>query len=87
MKIRELIQTLSQLDPELPVVVRGYEGGYNDVSEVNTIAIPLNINTRWYYGTHGDTDESPRNSETSPKVPVVYLRGYNHLAEEDWHGY
>ena len=32
MKVKELIEKLSQLDPELMVVVRGYEGGVDEVS-------------------------------------------------------
>ena len=30
MKVGELIEQLQQLDPELHVFVRGYEGGYDD---------------------------------------------------------
>ena len=32
MKVKELIEKLSQLDPELMVVVRGYEGGMDIVT-------------------------------------------------------
>jgi hypothetical protein len=37
MIVKELIEQLQQLDPELLVFVDGYEGGYDDVtiSEVN----------------------------------------------------
>ncbi|MEY3827558.1 MAG: hypothetical protein RLZZ148_2378 [Cyanobacteriota bacterium] len=87
MTIKELIKILSQYDPETRVVVSGYEGGYNDLLEVEPLSIKLNVNTKWYYGAHDTADER---SEPIPNVPftsVVYLRGYNHIAEEDWHGY
>jgi len=43
MTIAELIQTLSQYDPDLPVVVKGYEGGFNDVSVTQEITLECNI--------------------------------------------
>ena len=32
MRVREVIEALSKFDPEMLVVGRGYEGGYDDVS-------------------------------------------------------
>lgn len=57
MTVRELIKVLTQIeDQETRVMVRGYEGGYNDIIMVdNTPAIyemALDINTEWYYGAH-----------------------------------
>jgi len=52
MKVKELIEVLSQLDPELMVVVRGYEGGVNEVDQCDVYDIELNVNTAWYYGKH-----------------------------------
>ena len=52
MKIKELIEVLSQLDPELLVVVHGYEGGVNEVDRCDVYDIELNVNTEWYYGKH-----------------------------------
>ena len=52
MKIKELIEVLSQLDPELLVVVHGYEGGVNEVDRCDVYDIELNVNTAWYYGKH-----------------------------------
>ena len=52
MKVKELIEVLSQLDPELLVVVHGYEGGVNEVDRCDVYDIELNVNTAWYYGKH-----------------------------------
>jgi len=52
MKAKQLIEVLSQLDPELMVVVHGYEGGVNEVDKCELCDIELNVNTAWYYGKH-----------------------------------
>ena len=57
MTIRELIEQLQQLDPELHVFVRGYEGGYNDAGPAtppNSFA--LDFHDEWYYGKHEVAD-------------------------------
>jgi len=61
MTVKELIERLSKIeDQEVMVMVRGYEGGYNDIVigngiDNNTPAIvnvALDVNTEWYYGKH-----------------------------------
>lgn len=53
MTVKELIQKLSELDPELHVFTHGYEGGYSDVSdEFRQEIIALNYHEEWYYGKH-----------------------------------
>ena len=52
MTIKELIETLSQFEPDTPVVVGGYEGGYNDISLVTPKTMQLNVNDKHYYGAH-----------------------------------
>lgn len=56
MTVKELIEQLSELDPDLHVFVRGYEGGfhYADISEPKNIS--LNWHTEWYYGPHELTE-------------------------------
>ena len=56
MTVKELIEQLSELDPELHVFVNGYEGGfhYADISEPKNIS--LNWHTEWYYGPHELTE-------------------------------
>jgi hypothetical protein len=60
MKVKDLLTLLSQLPLEAEVVVKGYEGGVNDVVEVKLVEIKQNVNNEWYYGRHeidkdGDT--------------------------------
>ena len=69
MTVRELIESLSKIeDKEIRVMVRGYEGGVDDIVigngiDNNTPAIihvALDVNTEWYYGKHervGDVDK------------------------------
>jgi len=52
MKVKELIEKLSQLDPELMVVRSGYEGGVDEVTDYGLCDIELNVNDEWYYGKH-----------------------------------
>ena len=72
MTIAELIEQLQKYPQDTRVVVRGYEGGVNDVGEVEETEIYLNYNTSWFYGKHEVVEYStPRDCE---KVPAVYLR-------------
>lgn len=61
MTVRELIESLSKIeDQDIRVMVKGYEGGVNDIVIANGIDnntpaiqyVALNINTEWYYGAH-----------------------------------
>lgn len=55
MKVKDLIAKLQQFNPELMVVLSGYEGGQHEASEVEEIGLKLNVNTSWYYGEHEQT--------------------------------
>lgn len=52
MIVKELIEKLQELDPNLPVLVEGYEGGCNDVKDLTEIQIIRDVNLEWYYGSH-----------------------------------
>jgi hypothetical protein len=54
MTVKELIEQLQQLDPDLHVFTAGYEGGYNDVYVGEEMEIALNVHDEWYYGKHED---------------------------------
>ena len=64
MTVKQLIEILSQIkDQDLKVMVKGYEGGINDVivssNESNTpeiYTIERNVNEEWYYGRHEITE-------------------------------
>ena len=67
MKVKKLIELLSQMDPELMVVVAGYEGGVNEVDKSELCDIELNVNDEWYYGKHEMLAEGdkPRNKDST----------------------
>jgi hypothetical protein len=54
MTVAQLIEQLKNYPSDLPVVVSGYEGGYNDVDTFETIKIVRDYNEEWYYGKHED---------------------------------
>ena len=57
MRVKELIEELESLDPELEVVVRGYEDGVDSVSSLELCKIKLNVFSEWYYGDHDVCDD------------------------------
>ena len=67
MKVKELIEALSQLDPELMVVVAGYEGGVDEIDKFEMCDIELDVNTEWYYGKHEvlEKGEEPQNKDST----------------------
>lgn len=52
MKVKELIEQLSKLDPEVIVLKAGYEGGVTEITGTGNCTIALNVNKEWYYGPH-----------------------------------
>jgi hypothetical protein len=58
MKVKELIEQLSKLNPELHVFVPGYEGGFNDAGPVSDVKhFALDVNEEWYYGKHEELSD------------------------------
>ena len=53
MTVKELIEQLQKLDPNLHVFTEGYEGGYNDIDEdYDVLEIALDVHSDWWYGPH-----------------------------------
>ncbi len=53
MTVQELIDALQEIEDKTQrVVVRGYEGGVNDVYCLKETKIKLYYNDAWYYGKH-----------------------------------
>ena len=52
MTVKQLIEQLSELDPELRVLTKGYEGGYHDARIEGPFEIALNVYQDWWYGKH-----------------------------------
>ena len=71
MTVKELIEKLQTLDPELHVFVSGYEGGYEDVGISPIKEIALNYHTEWYYGKH----EEANYSLLGPSQSYIIVKG------------
>ena len=57
MTVKELIEQLQTLDPDLHVFTNGYEGGYDYAGPASGIKdIALDVHDEWYYGKHEDAD-------------------------------
>lgn len=68
MKVKELIKELEKLNPELIVVVDGYEGGVTELEVCGETTIELNKNNQWWYGEHEECKPDADNA-----VTVCYL--------------
>lgn len=57
MNVKELIKQLSEQDPEMRVVVTGYECGYDELEELSIVGIAKNLNKKdkWWEGEFHET--------------------------------
>lgn len=68
MTVKELIETLETLDPELHILVHGYEGGFHFADPPKKEAIfCLDVNSEWYYGPHEKIDSIGEESRSNYK--------------------
>jgi hypothetical protein len=58
MKVKELIKILQKLDPEILVLVDGYEGGYAIPVGTKQIEVCGPFKREWYYGEYDDCREA-----------------------------
>ena len=66
MKVIDLLTLLSQMPSEADVVVKGYEGGVDDVVNIKLVKIKKDVHDEWYYGRH-EIDEDGN-------VQVVFIQ-------------
>ena len=52
MKVKDLLNLLSQMPADADVVAKGYEGGVDDVVNVKLVKLRRDVNGEWYYGRH-----------------------------------
>jgi hypothetical protein len=72
MTVKELIEQLQTLDPDLHVFTTGYEGGYEDVVQVGNIKeIALNYYDVWYYGPHEEAEPEHKEKYTIVKGVIL----------------
>ena len=92
--VAELIARLQQLPPSARVMIRGYEGGEDDVHHVTLGTAELDVHPEGYYGSHewytaGGADSERRYREEygdpkgGPWTPAVLL-SYNLRTEEKY---
>jgi hypothetical protein len=74
MTVNELIKLLQTYPGNIRVVAAGYEGGYNDISNLEPIELKLNVNDEWYYGPHERPDDDAKGDETA----LLLRRAYGH---------
>ena len=72
MKVKDLIERLQAVDPELMVVRGGYEGGVTEATEVDVAVVALNVNTEWYYGEH-EIVEGDAEHPDKERASVLYI--------------
>ena len=73
MTVKELIDRLQELDPELRVYMNGYEGGFEDVSGIgDPQEYALNVHEEWYYGPHENVD---RKHWVRDKSEYIIMKG------------
>jgi hypothetical protein len=52
MKVMDLLTLLSKMPANADVVLKGYEGGVDDVLNVKLVKIKKDVHAEWYYGKH-----------------------------------
>ena len=65
MNVGRLIEKLQSYNPELMVIVSGYEGGVDEVKYTANVKIKLDVHAEWYYGKHevADRNDDPFDCE------------------------
>lgn len=71
MTIKQLIEKLSEMDPELEVYIRGYEDGYDDLYVLEPITVCKNVNTEWWLGKHEDRQNLKHSDEYEQAKGIV----------------
>jgi len=52
MKVMDLLTLLSEMPADADVVLKGYEGGVDDVLNAKLVKIKKDVHAEWYYGRH-----------------------------------
>ncbi len=57
MTVAELIDKLSKMDQTLPVVVFGYEDGFDDVTALTVVKFEENLNSKDHEGHYNEVED------------------------------
>ena len=85
MTVSELIERLTTFNPDLRVMVDGYEDGYEDlVTESFQLEASIHLNRfdEWYYGPHGECHGGSCAPDSHTNA-LVLARGFATTAKED----
>lgn len=73
MTVKQLIERLQDMPDDHMVVIRGFEGGVDEVNEIEETRVALDVNEEWSYGSHELLD--PRDEGDGDRIAqAVYLR-------------
>ncbi len=76
MTASQLIEHLKAFPPEIQVVVRGYEDGYNDILKLKEVKIKTKADSRWFDGEYEESTDIDA-------IEAVDLFGNNKNAKDD----
>ena len=71
--VGELITALESYPHDMRVMRRGYEGGYDDLCCPEKQRVALCVNTRTYYGPHGDDGDCGARDENTKIIDAVIV--------------
>ena len=52
MKVKDLLTLLSEMPADADVVAKGYEGGVDNIVNIQLVKLKKDVNAEWYYGRH-----------------------------------
>lgn len=58
MNVVDLISELSKFPSDMPVLVNGYEEGYENIASIKIHTVAKRINPEWYYGEFDDSTDT-----------------------------
>ena len=58
MKVKDLLTLLSKMPADADVVAKGYEGGVDDIVNVQLVKLKRDAHDEWYYGRHEIKEDS-----------------------------
>ena len=80
MIVKELIQLLQNHDPDKKVLVRGYEDGFNEVTEI----VPMDIypHPQQKASYVGEYENTRHEKPPGPVTLAIELRGWNRKSDD-----
>ncbi|MEI9478441.1 MAG: hypothetical protein WCO26_17965 [Deltaproteobacteria bacterium] len=72
MTVKELIELLKQFPSEAPVLIPGYEDGWDEVLRIELTNVTRNSKARWYNGTW---EEASRKASDSSEAVLIHRIG------------